>query len=134
MRHACTASHQVEFTGTHHNVAAKTVAMPDGAGERPCDRLQAHVRVGEHLHRRWLGSEMVEEAPRTDRRKPALGQGPPNQHAAQPAQRNNPFRQQFSGTARLCKKRCINHVWRSHFRSHGLPQLRHWRATTLDDE
>ena len=78
--------HEVELTGPHDHVRADAVPVVDLALDRPGDGLQPRVRVGEHAHLHVLRAELVEEAPRADRRKSALRQGPPDVHVPDAAQ------------------------------------------------
>ena len=92
VRDAAPRRHEVHRAGAHQLVAARAVAMLDLALEEPAHGLQPGVRVRRHDHaagcRDVVGSVVVGEAPRADRRAAALGERAPHVHRARTAERH----------------------------------------------
>jgi hypothetical protein len=75
-----TGGHHIDTTGAKNGFLPEAVIVHHFSFEQPRHRLQAHVRVGRHVHRHPLSErkrpEPIEKAPRADQAPPLDRQRP----------------------------------------------------------
>ena len=119
MRHSIASRHQVDLAGLEHHIIAKAVLVADVSSQRQRHRLQAGVRVRQHLHRAAGGSEAVHETPCAYRRRCAVRERAIDLNAAKTAERHLAARHQKIGPRRVAR----NGLRIRHAMSRCLPEV-----------